>query len=372
MTDRTQNIGFNPSKPEDLKTEKNAPTPRKGKKDFKKIFVEEEREEQGKSKNREFSGKPEAKDSDSAYEDVELKLEAYDQKPKTKGLSLFDIASTPVEKEEAVESQASEGLPLSDIPEDLQKESLSALFKGYGTKEKLAMIQKEVKELPNQPVDTQIEALKKKETLVEGLGENGTISALSTANTPQDDLQKPLEKAPANREKTDTFSREQVDLAAINPAAGTLPTAPVAQTQKVAPPPIRAQELQEVVDQIVSKLYTLSSEGKTDTLIQLKHPPLFEGSSVVIRSFDSAKGEFNITFENLTQAAKQMLDMQENQNSLRLALEQKGYTVHILTATTLSETTQIVESQDDGRERHENNDESSRERQQQEQEEETT
>lgn len=378
MSDRTQNISFNPNKPEDYKTEKGAPAPRKTKKDFKKILAKEEQGDERKSKNREFSDNPRTEDADTAYEDVELKLEAYDQKPKVKSASLFDIASEPVKKGENVKTEeaasTSEEFTSGEIPEELQEETLSALFKGYGTKEKLAMIQKEVKGLPDQPVDAHIDALRGNEAIAGALDENKANFPENRSQTPQDDLRKPVEVTSTGNEQTDAFPREQADLAAINPIAGgaAASTTTVSQAQGVQHTPVRAQELQEIVDQIVSKLYTLSSEGKTDTLIKLKHPPLFAGSSVVIRSFDSAKGEFNITFENLTQAAKQMLDMQENQNSLRFALEQKGYTVHILTATTQSEITQLAEGQGLERERQDQEDDSSRERQKQEQEEETT
>lgn len=366
MTDRTQNINFNPNRAEEIKTGKVAPTPRKTKKDFKKILAKEERDDQRESKSKELARKPKTEESDTSYEDAELKLEAYDQKPKAKGVSLFDIASSTVEEVEAETSiegekvvkaeDAADELLVADMPEDIQEESLSALFQGYGTKEKLQSMQLEMKNLTNQQ-------------LADTIGYQRAASA-----TPLDDLRKPVGSPPTKESKADIFPIEQGDLTAVNPNAGLSPTPAALQTQGVqtSAPPVRAQELQEVVDQIVSKLYTLSSKGKTDTLIQLKHPPLFAGSSVVITSFDTAKGEFNITFENLTQAAKQMMDMQENQNSLKFALEQKGYTVHIITATTLAETTQLVEGQSPERERREDQGDSSREKQQQEQEEETT
>ena len=366
MTDRTQNIGFNPPKAEDLETEKSAPLPKKTKKNFKKILAKEEKGDNKKSKNQETFEKPKTEDADTAYEDVELTLEASSQKPKAKSPSLFDIASpsakpqeaAPVKETAEIEGQE-ETLP-QNIPPKLHEESLSALFKGYGTKEKLAMIQKEVQAQPYKSIEKPVEGVQAQDSLVD---------------TPRDDLRKSLEITPQKNEKGDLFSRETADLSAVNPAAAAIPSAVSAAspTQKTQPAPIRAQQLQEIVDQIVSKLHTISSQGSTDTLVQLKHPPLFAGASVVIKSFESAKGEFNITFENLTQAAKQMLDMQENQNSLRFALEQKGFTVHILTATTLSEVTQFVASQNPEREKDQSGGQgSSGGRQQQEQEEEET
>ena len=61
---------------------------------------------------------------------------------------------------------------------------------------------------------------------------------------------------------------------------------------------------------------------------------MFQGASVVITAFDSARGEFNLAFENLTPEAKRLLDSHENQRSMKLALEEKGYAVHIVTTTT--------------------------------------
>ena len=65
-------------------------------------------------------------------------------------------------------------------------------------------------------------------------------------------------------------------------------------------------------------------------------------------AFDSAKGEFNISFENLTQAAQNLINLQANRDSLLHALEQKGYNVHILVATTLSENRPVVEEPKQG------------------------
>jgi len=110
-------------------------------------------------------------------------------------------------------------------------------------------------------------------------------------------------------------------------------------------PKSQALHMKEIVDQIINKLYTLDTSGKTDTLITLKHPPLFAGTNIVITSFKTAKGEFNITFENLNQEAQKLLDRIESQNTLKSALAEKGYTVHIITTTSLSETLPLVEGQ---------------------------
>ena len=99
-------------------------------------------------------------------------------------------------------------------------------------------------------------------------------------------------------------------------------------TQTIAP------QLQTAIDQIVNTIYTLQTSGQTDTVITLKNLPLFEGANVVITAFDSARGQFNIAFHNLSQSAQQLLSMQANQAILRQGLEEKGYFVHIVVVTT--------------------------------------
>lgn len=153
--------------------------------------------------------------------------------------------------------------------------------------------------------------------------------------------------AKAEESKVSTqFAQEQPDRAAVNPGAAS-PSSPfeLSATQSAEKPAPIAPRIQEIVDKLVDKLYIATVEGKTDTTVVLKHPPLMRGASVVITEFDSAKGEFNIKFENLTQAAKELLDMRENQENLRLALDQKGYTVHIMVTTTERETPLIAEAE---------------------------
>ena len=81
-------------------------------------------------------------------------------------------------------------------------------------------------------------------------------------------------------------------------------------------------------------------------MITLKNLPLFDGAKLFVTSYDQASKEFNVRFENLLPAAKDMLDMKQYQESLRLSLQERGYTVHILTATTYVETP-IVMAEDE-------------------------
>lgn len=139
------------------------------------------------------------------------------------------------------------------------------------------------------------------------------------------------------------FPQESVDLTYVNPLA--LQTKPVSEVgdQKVDQG-MASQKvtLQQLIDAVAKAITTAESKGTTDTVVTLKHPPLFAGSNIVLTSYESAKGEFNIRFENLTQQAKAFMDMQQNQDALLSNLQQKGYAVHIVVATTNVESPQFV------------------------------
>lgn len=136
---------------------------------------------------------------------------------------------------------------------------------------------------------------------------------------------------------TTRFATEQPDLSYINPlaTANTPPSVNLNISTEKATVPV--SNIQAIINQMVEKVAEMKNTGTTDTVITLKHPPIFAGATIVVTAFDSAKNEFNISIENLTQAAKNLIDAQSNKESLLLALEQKGYAVHILSTTTLAE-----------------------------------
>lgn len=143
---------------------------------------------------------------------------------------------------------------------------------------------------------------------------------------------------------TSKFTSEQPDLSYVNPmAAGTNQMA-FTGSVKTEKPVVRASDIQSIISQLVDKIQEVKQDGRVDTSIVLKHPPMFSGATVVISTYDTAKGEFNISFQNLTQTAKNILDMGTNQETLRMALEQKGYAVHIITTTTLIENNVIAQA----------------------------
>ena len=89
-----------------------------------------------------------------------------------------------------------------------------------------------------------------------------------------------------------------------------------------------SSEAQEVVEQLSSQLYTASSSGRVDTTVVLQHPPIFSGASVTINQQEGGGEEFNITFANLSEEAQQLI--LKERGALQLALEEKGFTCHII------------------------------------------
>lgn len=160
------------------------------------------------------------------------------------------------------------------------------------------------------------------------------------------------------------FNREQPDLSYVNPftVAAAAPAVNISQEVKVERPiPITA-ELQILIDKLATEMTVVQQSGQTETTVELKYPPLFEGARITLTSFETAKNEFNIRFENLTQAAQHVLGQEVYRQDLLANLEHKGYNVHIFTATTYDEARTItanIDNPNKGRDEQE-----SRERQQ--------
>jgi len=90
-------------------------------------------------------------------------------------------------------------------------------------------------------------------------------------------------------------------------------------------------ELHALVEQVSQTMATLASKTDTTIVVTLKHPPLFEGASLIVKEATTAKNEFNITFENLSPQARQLIASIANQEQLRQGLIDKGYTLHMVT-----------------------------------------
>ena len=136
---------------------------------------------------------------------------------------------------------------------------------------------------------------------------------------------------------TTRYTQEQPDLSYVNPLAAASLAVPIvnnAERPSIQPAARISPMLSELVEHIVKTMYTVETKGQTDTVITLQYPPLLKDAQVVISAFDSARGQFNIRFENLTSQAQQVLSLEANKKSLIEALHDKGYGVQIFTATT--------------------------------------
>lgn len=170
----------------------------------------------------------------------------------------------------------------------------------------------------------------------------------------------PISPEEPKKEKfTTRYTPEQPDISYVNPLAGLTSTqtiaSPTPETKVEKPVPI-GPALQEICAQLVKEMYKIEKKGQTDTVVILQHPP-FKDVKIVVSSFDTAKGQFNIAFENLTQAAQTILDREENRKSLLSALEKRGYNVQILsTTTTITDSLPITDERASQSERDRNRD----------------
>ncbi len=98
--------------------------------------------------------------------------------------------------------------------------------------------------------------------------------------------------------------------------------------------PQATEKMSELINKLADEISVMMQGDKTETTITIKNTPLFEGAKVTITEFESASKELNIKFENLTQQAHEVISMQANREALKSALEQKGYNIHIVTAST--------------------------------------
>lgn len=133
------------------------------------------------------------------------------------------------------------------------------------------------------------------------------------------------------------FVEEKPDLASVSQASAVRIPEQITAAEKIETPKPTGPDyktIQQIVDQIVDKIYVVKEDGRSDTTIVLKNPPLFDGVKITLSAFESARGQYNITFENLTQMAKNVLDFQANRDALNLALDNKGVVVQMITTTT--------------------------------------
>lgn len=100
--------------------------------------------------------------------------------------------------------------------------------------------------------------------------------------------------------------------------------------------PSRSEQTRKVMLQLVEQLATAmkitTRVDRTETTVTLKNIPLFEGVTLTLTEFPSAKGQFNLTFFNLTNPeARALIEMKANQETLRMGLVERGYALQMVT-----------------------------------------
>lgn len=147
-------------------------------------------------------------------------------------------------------------------------------------------------------------------------------------------VQAKLSHEEIKRNYNDNFSREQPDLAYLNPrdmgAAGAAAVANVEGMQATGPNQLQRISKIDLINQMVDQITTELKKDSTETTISLKNISGFENVRVVVTAYENAPNQYNIRFENLLPATQNLLQAHDNQNALKMALEQKGIVVHMI------------------------------------------
>lgn len=107
----------------------------------------------------------------------------------------------------------------------------------------------------------------------------------------------------------------------------------VAPSSPTPPPVSSGKDLQLIIEKVVETMTLLQANNQTDLAVTLRYPPILEGAQLVVSSFGSATGEFNIAFYNLTQSSQQFLEQMQARAGIKQALEEKGYIMHMFITT---------------------------------------
>lgn len=83
----------------------------------------------------------------------------------------------------------------------------------------------------------------------------------------------------------------------------------------------------EVIRQTVDAIATFVTKEVTSTVVTIRQPPIFEGATLTVTEYSSAPQQFNVTFGNLSPDARRMIESVANQQQLKQALIDRGYTV---------------------------------------------
>lgn len=131
---------------------------------------------------------------------------------------------------------------------------------------------------------------------------------------------------------------EQPDLAASAPPTNFVsPLATISHAVQAPQRPVGiTPELQEIIDQIEKGVYIeKGNTGETQTIIPLKGP-IFANANLIVTESAHAKGEMNITLDNLTAQAQQLINLHKGEIINDLA--NKNIVVHIFMTSPVQET----------------------------------
>lgn len=103
--------------------------------------------------------------------------------------------------------------------------------------------------------------------------------------------------------------------------------------------------LQALIDQVAKAAQVVTTGDKTETSIELKGK--FEGARVTITEFASAKGEVNISIDNLTQEGQNLINANKSQLVDNL-WRYHSVNVHIFSASTVIDTAKSEFSESGG------------------------
>lgn len=337
MHDDTTPIRFNPGKNgyfrDDTKTR---PTGSAGGKDFGKLMSKNGNDSQA------GTGRKQVKSDDDEEEGSEA-LTVVDEEvslPEAP-VSVFDMSKTTAPKTRKPFSAEAKGESADSVAEGKQDSSAAPIKGKNSAKDDNGAIDAD----EHVPVEPEHIGLGQEVPKKAPPARPFDLIASATREVSMD------EKTPDQKTKSPSrFSREQPDLASVNLMASSQPNANINlnlsdKEQPVAP----VKSIQELINQMVREVQSMEAEGKTETTVTLNHPPIFEGAKLIVTGFDSARGEFNISFEHLTQAAQNLLNAQDNRASLMSALEQKGYHIHMVSATTIDEQRLFTANVDESR-----------------------
>ena len=98
-------------------------------------------------------------------------------------------------------------------------------------------------------------------------------------------------------------------------------------------PTLSGAEIKALVTEMVDYISNMNQDGVSTTTVQITHPPIFNGATIVIQEHDTAKGEFNVNFTNLSPEAQSLIENRANQLLLRKSMEEKGCILQMITTS---------------------------------------